>query len=530
MEKENAVKWSVKDIRRRVRRTVYTKGIKSYIVLIIMVFIFSFVGIIRTNASNEIHRLDMKIGVGAVERDDLFAILDYVEGTKIYKALPEFVSDVIVKPVIWSRLTTYSWIINLFSTNDEYMERNIGEVFAFIVIIVFLYKGVGSFFKKTLSVGFARAVMENRFQKNVQIRRMFAPFGDKKILHIIGVMGKYILVMFLWSLTIVGGFIKLFQYYFVPYLLAENPDITWKEAKTISSEMTKGYKWKMFLTLLSYFYLPLLSMLPFVDLFISLPVSYTLDAELYFTLRQRKDIDRSKFIEAAFDNAAYIDRIKAGEAKEDINPQYILPDFRIKGSDFDERDKYVITDFIAMFFVFCFVGWLWEVGLHIVKDHELVNRGYMYGPWLPIYGFGGVFIIAILNRFKNNKPKLFVSAMLLCGVLEYFTSFVLEFFKNMSYWDYHNMKVNLNGRVCLAGLIAFALGGFLGVYILGPLIKNLMAKLGRKKAIILCSILVILFIADAIICATVGPNTGKGVGKSYSMTELVYYDKLFLFS
>ena len=523
MENENAFKWSILDIRRRVRRTVYTKGIKSYIVLILMVFIFSFIGIIKTNAATEIHRLDMKIGVGSVSKDDIFAILDYVEDTRIFKAIPDALSE-IAEGIVWTTLTTYSWIINLFSRNDTYMERNIGEVFGFIVIFVFIYKGVGSFIKKTFLVGFARANMENRFQKNVQIRRMFAPYGNKKFFHIIGVMCKYLLVVFLWHLTIVGGIIKYFQYYFVPYLLAENPDITWKEARDISRQMTKGYKWKMFVTLLTYFYLPLLSQIPFADLLISLPVNYTLDAEMYFQLRQRKDIDRSKFIEKAFDNAAYVDRIKEGETEEDIQPEYVLPNLQIRNSSFDETDKYVITDFIAMFFVFCFVGWAWEVGLHIVRDHTFVNRGFMYGPWLPIYGCGGVFIIAILNRFKNNKPKLFVSAMLLCGVLEYFTSFALEYFKNMSYWDYHKMKVNLNGRVCLAGLIAFALGGFLGVYILGPLIRNFMEKLGKKKAIILCSVLVVLFIADAVICAAVGPNTGKGIGKTYSM---IIYDVFY---
>ena len=109
-------------------------------------------------------------------------------------------------------------------------------------------------------------------------------------------------------------------------------------------------------------------------------------------LRQREDIDRSLLVEKSFDDDAYVDRIKAGEKAEDISPEYKLQNFKIKDSDFDEADKYVLTDFIAMFFIFCFVGWLWEVGLHIVKDHELVKRGFMYGPWLHIYGAGGVFI------------------------------------------------------------------------------------------------------------------------------------------
>lgn len=99
------------------------------------------------------------------------------------------------------------------------------------------------------------------------------------------------------------------------------------------------------------------------------------------------------------------------------------------------------------FFIFCFIGWVWEVSLHLVKDQVFVNRGVMYGPWLPIYGAGGVFIIALLNKLKHHKLKLFISTMVLCGILEYFTSFVMEFFSNKSYWDYHNMQLNLNGSV-----------------------------------------------------------------------------------
>ena len=517
IKSEDSLKWSVLDIRRRVRRTVFTKGINAYLVLVLIVFIFSFIGIIKTNAYSEINEIDMKIGRGAVNKEDIINILEYVRNTRLLQAMPKFVREEIAISIIWSTLTSYSWLLNLFSKNDAYMSRNIGEVFALLMLFVVIYKGVGSFFKKTLSVGVARALMENRCQKNVQIRRIFAPFGNKKFLHIVGVMSIYLIVSFLWWLTLIGGVIKYYQYYFVPYLLAEKPDLGWKEARNLSKEMTKGYKMKMFLTELSYIYLVIVSIIPFGDLFIGLPVYYTAITDMYFTLRQRTDIDRSKFIEDEFDKAAYTDRIKAGEKAEDITPVYKLPNFQIRNSDFDEADKYAITDFIAMFFIFCFVGWAWEVGLHIVKDHAFHNRGFMYGPWLPIYGAGGVFIIALLNRFKNNKPKLFISTMVLCGILEYTTSFVLEFFQNMSYWDYHKMKINLNGRVCLAGLIAFAIGGFLGIYILGPLIKNLMLKFGRKKSIIICTVLVILFIIDAVVCATVGPNTGEGVGKEYSM-------------
>ena len=197
---------------------------------------------------------------------------------------------------------------------------------------------------------------------------------------------------------------------------------------------------------------------------------------------------------------------------EDINVEFKLEDFAITGSSFDLNDKYGFLDVIMMFFLFSFVGWLWEVSLHFYNYHVFVNRGFMHGPWLPIYGAGGALIIVLLSKYKENKPKLFIMTILLCGTLEYLTSFALDYFKNAQYWDYKGMFMNLNGRICLAGLMAFALGGFVGVYIIGPFVKRMLELLGKKKTRIVCLILVAAFAVDLAFCIIKGPNVGEGVG------------------
>ena len=346
----------------------------------------------------------MKFGRGIVNENDMLKIIDCVKGTPAMQSMPVFVREELAVDILRSILTTYSWLINLFAMNHAYMERNLGEVFAFVMLFVVLYKGVTSFFKKTLSVGLSRAVMENRFQKDVKIRRILAPFGNHKFLHVIYVMSIYTLVMSLLWVTIIGGVIKHYQYLCVPYLLAENPDLSWKQARNLSKKMTDGYKWKMFLLELSYIYLLVPGLIvKLSDIFLTMPVDYTMDAEMYFTLRQRPDIKRTRLIETAFDGSAYVDRVRAGEKPEEIRPEYLMADLQIKNSSFDAADEYRIIDYIAMFFIFCFIGWVWEVCLYLVKDMVLVNRGVMYGPWLPIYGAGGVFIIALLNRLKHQK-------------------------------------------------------------------------------------------------------------------------------
>ena len=513
---DRPVEWNYKKIRSNIRRTVFFKGIKPYLILLLVIFIFSFIGVISSNAQGLINRLDMEFGVGAVDPDNMHAIVDYIYNLKIIKALPAPVGD-LAATILWGIVTSYSWILNLLGRNKAYVQRNLGEVFAFIMIFAFIYNIISDFIKKTFSVGTARGLMENRFQKSIRMRRILAPFGNNNLFHIIIVMTEYLVISFLWWLTIVGGIIKYYQYLFVPYILAENPKLSWKEARNLSMQMTKGYKMKMFITHLSYIYLVALSFIPFLDLLICLPIYYTTDVELYFTLRQRMDIDRSLLPETAFDQKAYVERIKDGEDPDSIKPEYLLPDFSLKNSDFDKADKYRLTDFIIMFFLFSFVGWLWEVSLHVVQDHAFINRGTMYGPWLPIYGAGGAFIIIFLCKYKGNKPKLFLLTMVLCGILEYLTSFVLEFFNNAEYWNYDDMFANLNGRVCLAGLIAFALGGFLGIYILGPLIKNLVDKIGRKWSVIICSVLVTAFVIDLICCIVFGPNAGEGIGQQLAL-------------
>ena len=168
-----------------------------------------------------------------------------------------------------------------------------------------------------------------------------------------------------------------------------------------------------------------------------------------------------------------------------------------------------------MFFVFCFIGWIWEVSLHFVQHQELINRGTMYGPWLPIYGTGGVAMILLLDRFKNNKPKLFLYMILLCGVLEYAASFILDFIYNSSYWDYKEMFLNINGRICLAGLLAFAVGGSFGIYIAGPKLRGFMHGMSKRRQIVICGVLLTFFVIDLVCCAVFGFNTGAGVGGTF---------------
>lgn len=173
--------------------------------------------------------------------------------------------------------------------------------------------------------------------------------------------------------------------------------------------------------------------------------------------------------------------------------------------------RYSIWSLIAMFFIFAIIGWVWEVVLHIIVDGEFVKRGVLQGPWLPIYGSGGILILTVLNKFRAKPLIQFITIIILCGTIEYFTSVYLEkIYNGQRWWDYSGYFLNLHGRICAEGLLVFGLGGIAIVYIIAPLLDNIIKKVNYKKLVIICSILVILFIIDNIYSRK-EPNTGRGI-------------------
>ena len=145
-----------------------------------------------------------------------------------------------------------------------------------------------------------------------------------------------------------------------------------------------------------------------------------------------------------------------------------------------EIDKYII-----LFFAFSFLGWLMEVMVVIFKERKIVNRGFLIGPCCPIYGFGGLIMTLLLQNIKNNPIILFLLSLLICSVLEYGTSYVMEKLFHARWWDYSNRKFNINGRICLTNMIAFGLLGCLIIYILDPIYFEKIKYLSlRSKSIL----------------------------------------------
>ena len=152
-----------------------------------------------------------------------------------------------------------------------------------------------------------------------------------------------------------------------------------------------------------------------------------------------------------------------------------------------------------LFFIYSFIGWLMEVILSLYNEHKFVNRGFLLGPCCPIYGFGSLLLYFLLKSYTNNFIVLFILTMFICSLLEYTTSYIMEKIFKLRWWDYTNMKYNLNGRICLETMTPFSILGALTIkYVTPNLIKNI-NSFSPKIILTISIILITIFIVDIII-------------------------------
>lgn len=127
-----------------------------------------------------------------------------------------------------------------------------------------------------------------------------------------------------------------------------------------------------------------------------------------------------------------------------------------------------VAKYFSIFYIYSFLGWAMETTKNLIETKKFVNRGFLIGPYCPIYGFGIVAITALLTKYINDVPVMFCMSLLICGVLEYYTSLVMEKVFKARWWDYTNRKFNINGRVCLENLIIFGIAGVVLVKYANP--------------------------------------------------------------
>lgn len=168
-----------------------------------------------------------------------------------------------------------------------------------------------------------------------------------------------------------------------------------------------------------------------------------------------------------------------------------------------------ISNYVLYFMFYAIIGWLYEVFLEVVVYRwGFSNRGVLFGPYLPVYGFGAlIFIFLIYPMIKKKKypqklyylPLVFLGCLVAATTLELITSYICEFFMGSWPWQtYANYKINFQARIALSPSIRFGLGGVVFLYLLQPLFEKLMQKLGPKKVKIIARIFLIIIVLDCL--------------------------------
>jgi len=152
---------------------------------------------------------------------------------------------------------------------------------------------------------------------------------------------------------------------------------------------------------------------------------------------------------------------------------------------------------LIYFFVFySFAGWCVEVLYYFKNEHKFVNRGFLYGPFCPIYGFGVLSLIIFLDSYKNNIFELFFLACILTSVLEYFTGFILEKTFKTKWWDYTDDPFNIHGRVCLLYSLLWGASEVVIIRILHPLLNDVVMSIPQVLGDIFLTTIIIYLIVD----------------------------------
>ena len=477
-------------------------------------------------------------------------------------------------------------IINTLTSGELYMK--LGEAIysitksesvtgvVFIIISFLIYLLLFFLIKRLFSAMIRRPYLEACLYEKVSIFDTLHFAAVRSWLQAAWTMAVCYVLHFLWKFTVIGGFIKEYSYFAVPYIVAENPRAGALEAVTLSRKMMDGHKMELFLFQLSFvpWFLLMIVTAGFSDLFYGASYRLMCETEFYRRIREEakekgidgieilddrylyEKADRIELTEAYFDivdeitliyeqkfplkkvqeklsewlgvwigtlsdKKKYDDlegmkyTVSRGQASKDgqsyplrLNPRYVMKESHRK-IHFNWLRSYSVWTLVIFFILFSVIGWTWEVALHYMQVGEFANRGTLFGPWLPIYGTGGVVVLMLCARFRRNPALEFVVAVVLCGTIEYFSGWYLETKFHVRWWSYDGYFLNLHGRICAEGLLVFGVACCLIVYLIAPVFDFLLSRIKPKILIVVSICLAVLFGVDAV-RSSAHPNMAVG--------------------
>lgn len=157
----------------------------------------------------------------------------------------------------------------------------------------------------------------------------------------------------------------------------------------------------------------------------------------------------------------------------------------------------MLSTYCLLFIIYAFLGWCGELLLSLIILKRCVNRGFLTGPWCPIYGVVSVALTLLLSNVKS-WILVFLLSMIICSFIEYLSSLILEKIFKMRWWDYSKEFLNINGRICLSYALLFGVAGILVIKIGNPIILKIFEIVPNFLESILAFILITIFVINVI--------------------------------
>ena len=159
----------------------------------------------------------------------------------------------------------------------------------------------------------------------------------------------------------------------------------------------------------------------------------------------------------------------------------------------------MFCELLIELFLFSCIGWLMEVTLKYIQYHRFINRGYLIGPYCPIYGCGVVAVTVLVGGvigYEGSITDTFLAGFVICGMLEYFVSWYMEKMFHARWWDYSTKPMNLHGRIWIGNLILFGVGSVIIMKWIDPLFFTIVGKWPHSVIVIVASFFAILLVVD----------------------------------
>lgn len=162
---------------------------------------------------------------------------------------------------------------------------------------------------------------------------------------------------------------------------------------------------------------------------------------------------------------------------------------------------YQLNLYFLWFVIYSIFGWIYESIYCSIDNRRLINRGFLNGPYCPIYGSGAVLNLLILDP-SMHPVVIFLSAAFLTGILEYLTSFFMELLFDARWWDYSDKRFNINGRIFLLGILAFGSFSLLLIEFIHPFVSRYTALLSPDGLTLVCLVLFTILLSDTVFTLT----------------------------